>query len=99
MEKISRPLRQGLTPPSANQSPGRYFLNRRALHGSCRGPEPLCRSERSEVSLFGKVPLPRAEHHWARVLENGLRLASATGANPEVVTLFALGWRLLDDGP
>jgi uncharacterized protein len=42
--------------------------------------------------------------HWARVLENGLRLASATGANAEVVTLFALfhdarrineGW---DDG-
>ena len=28
--------------------------------------------------------------HWARVLENGLRLAEATGANVEVVTLFAL---------
>jgi uncharacterized protein len=28
--------------------------------------------------------------HWARVLENGLRLVSATGANLEVVTLFAL---------
>jgi uncharacterized protein len=28
--------------------------------------------------------------HWARVLENGLRLAAATGANREVVTLFAL---------
>jgi uncharacterized protein len=27
---------------------------------------------------------------WARVLENGQCLASATGANPEVVTLFAL---------
>jgi uncharacterized protein len=42
--------------------------------------------------------------HWARVLENGLRLASATGARAEVVALFALfhdsrrvsdGW---DDG-
>lgn len=28
--------------------------------------------------------------HWARVLETGLRLASVTGADPEVVTLFAL---------
>jgi uncharacterized protein len=28
--------------------------------------------------------------HWARVLENGLRLAEVTGANVAVVTLFAL---------
>jgi uncharacterized protein len=28
--------------------------------------------------------------HWARVLENGLRLASATGASVEVVQLFAV---------
>ncbi len=28
--------------------------------------------------------------HWARVLENGLRIAEATGADSEVVTLFAL---------
>jgi uncharacterized protein len=28
--------------------------------------------------------------HWARVLENGRRLAAATGAKIEVVTLFAL---------
>ena len=28
--------------------------------------------------------------HWARVLENGLRLAEATGANVEVVQLFAI---------
>jgi uncharacterized protein len=28
--------------------------------------------------------------HWARVLENGQRLAVATGANLEIVTLFAL---------
>jgi uncharacterized protein len=28
--------------------------------------------------------------HWGRVLENGLRLAPDTGANVEVVTLFAL---------
>jgi uncharacterized protein len=28
--------------------------------------------------------------HWARVLENGLRLAEETGANAEVVQLFAI---------
>jgi uncharacterized protein len=28
--------------------------------------------------------------HWARVLENGLRLAEFTGANRDVVTLFAV---------
>ncbi len=28
--------------------------------------------------------------HWGRVLENGLLLAERTGANPDVVTLFAL---------
>lgn len=28
--------------------------------------------------------------HWARVLENGLRLAEATGANFEVISLFAV---------
>jgi uncharacterized protein len=28
--------------------------------------------------------------HWARVLENGLRVAEANGADSEIVTLFAL---------
>lgn len=28
--------------------------------------------------------------HWARVLQNGLRVAAATGADREVVSLFAL---------
>jgi len=28
--------------------------------------------------------------HWARVLDNGLRLAPLTGADPRVITLFAL---------
>ncbi len=28
--------------------------------------------------------------HWARVLENGLKLAEATGANVDVVSLFAV---------
>lgn len=38
--------------------------------------------------------LPRRGHHgvthWARVLENGLRLCAAHGADREVVTLFAV---------
>jgi uncharacterized protein len=33
---------------------------------------------------------PHGVLHWARVLENGLRLAETTGADIEVVTLFAL---------
>jgi hypothetical protein len=28
--------------------------------------------------------------HWARVLETGLRIAEKTGANPEIVSLFAV---------
>ncbi|QJW95250.1 HD domain-containing protein [Frigoriglobus tundricola] len=28
--------------------------------------------------------------HWARVLENGLRVAEGNGADPEIVSLFAL---------
>lgn len=28
--------------------------------------------------------------HWARVMENGLKLAETTGADPAIVTLFAL---------
>jgi uncharacterized protein len=38
--------------------------------------------------------------HWARVLENGLKLAERTGADREVVTLFALfhDSRRIDDG-
>ncbi len=33
---------------------------------------------------------PHGVGHWARVLENGLRLAEATGAKVEVVQLFAI---------
>jgi uncharacterized protein len=38
--------------------------------------------------------------HWARVLENGLRLAQETGADPNIVTLFAAfhDARRLNDG-
>jgi uncharacterized protein len=38
--------------------------------------------------------------HWARVLENGLRLAVETGANVEVVSLFAVlhDSRRIDEG-
>ena len=45
-------------------------------------------------AILDKYALPlRGYHgvvHWARVLENGQRLASATGAKIDVVTLFAL---------
>src|SRR5262249_47005481 len=39
--------------------------------------------------------------HWARVLENGLRIAEASGADREVVTLFALfhDSRRVDEDP
>jgi uncharacterized protein len=43
--------------------------------------------------LVGYVLPVRGYHgvvHWARVLENGLRIAESNGADPEVVTLFAL---------
>ena len=44
--------------------------------------------------VLNQYALPvRGRHgvvHWARVLENGLRLAERTGANVAVVTLFAL---------
>jgi len=44
--------------------------------------------------ILGDYPLEIRGHHgvvhWARVLENGLRIAEVTGANVEVVTLFAL---------
>jgi len=46
------------------------------------------------VAIRGQYRLPwRGLHgvdHWGRVLENGLRLAGATGAVPEVVQLFAI---------
>jgi uncharacterized protein len=45
-------------------------------------------------SILAGYALPvRGDHgliHWARVYETGARLADATGADPEVVTLFAL---------
>jgi uncharacterized protein len=44
--------------------------------------------------ILDRYSLPVRGHHgvvhWARVLENGLRLAAVTGASVEVVTLFAL---------
>jgi len=43
--------------------------------------------------LDGYYLPPRGYHgivHWARVLENGVRVAHSTGADTEVVTLFAL---------
>ncbi len=45
-------------------------------------------------TILADYALPvRGDHgvvHWARVLENGQRLATMTGASIEVVTLFAL---------
>jgi len=45
-------------------------------------------------AILNGYALPfRGEHgvvHWARVLENGMRLAEATGADAKVVALFAL---------
>jgi uncharacterized protein len=46
------------------------------------------------AEILKDYPLnPRGYHgvvHWARVMENGLRLAETTGANTAVVRLFAL---------
>jgi uncharacterized protein len=45
-------------------------------------------------TILQEYVLPRdgthGVHHWARVLQNGLRLAEETGADVEVVQLFAL---------
>jgi len=45
-------------------------------------------------AILAKYALPQhgihGVAHWARVLENGLRLAVVTGANVEVVQLFAV---------
>ena len=46
-----------------------------------------------EEILQGYPLSPRGYHgavHWARVLENGLKLAESTGANAAVVRLFAV---------
>lgn len=46
-----------------------------------------------EEILRGYALPARGDHgvvHWARVLENGLRVAEANGADREVITLFAL---------
>jgi uncharacterized protein len=46
-----------------------------------------------KVIVDGYVLPVRGDHgivHWARVLENGLRIAELTGADREVVGLFAL---------
>jgi uncharacterized protein len=45
-------------------------------------------------AILEEYPLPRqgihGVAHWARVLETGVRLAEATGANVDVVRLFAV---------
>lgn len=46
------------------------------------------------TAIIGQMAIdPRGRHglsHWARVYENGLRLAAETGADRQVVELFAL---------
>jgi uncharacterized protein len=46
------------------------------------------------AAILDSYALPvRGDHgivHWARVMENGLRIAQATGADHEVVRLFGL---------
>jgi uncharacterized protein len=42
--------------------------------------------DQARLSWYGPHGLP----HWARVRENGLRLASMTGANPQIIELFAV---------
>jgi uncharacterized protein len=45
-------------------------------------------------TILAQYPLPlngvHGPAHWARVYENGLQLAAITGADPEVVQLFAV---------
>ena len=45
-------------------------------------------------AILERYSLPLGGHHgiahWARVLENGRRLAKKTGAHPDVVALFAV---------
>lgn len=45
-------------------------------------------------AIFPDYPLPldgtHGVTHWARVLQNGLRLCEATGVSTEIVTLFAV---------
>ena len=45
-------------------------------------------------SILSTYPLPlsgvHGPAHWARVMENGAHLAELTGADPEVINLFAL---------
>lgn len=51
-------------------------------------------SVRLVTAIMAQYPLPmngvHGPAHWARVRENGLYLAPLTGADPEVVKLFAL---------
>lgn len=62
---------------------------------SDRGPsEAKLDIARILLTILDQYVLPlNGDHgvaHWARVLENGLRLAEMTGADVEIVTLFAV---------
>ncbi|MEM7415665.1 MAG: hypothetical protein AAF389_09240 [Gemmatimonadota bacterium] len=56
-------------------------------------PSPIIPDEVLEAAIGGYPLYPYGTHglgHWARVLENGMRLAPLTGADPVVVALFAV---------
>ena len=77
-------------PARPTQKTAPRFSGAVPFSGGLRANDPaaIFRRIRAEYGL----PL-RGDHgvvHWARVLQNGLRIADATGADAEVVTLFAL---------
>ncbi len=55
-------------------------------------PEILTRQLIQAVSTQFSLPLDgiHGKSHWARVLDNGLKMAELNGANTRVVSLFAL---------
>lgn len=68
-------------------------------------PEPAASFPPQVTLVLGHFALPfdsiHGINHWGRVLENGLRLAPLTGADPLVVALFAVfhdACRLNDGG-
>jgi uncharacterized protein len=58
-----------------------------SINGASRITQELIRVLRAEFLLDWHGV--HGASHWARVRENGLRLARSTGANPHVVEIFA----------
>ena len=61
---------------------------------------PLIRITRAHFAMKDEDSL-HGLGHWGRVLENGMKLAPLTGADPDVVALFAIfhDCKREDDGP